>query len=135
MESEEEEEEEEGREEGVEEEGKEGMEKVKKRGCIVMELRDETLAAETALGVLVPLAEVRKSLLPSLPSSLPPSLPFSLPTSALTNTHSGFSSISLPSFHSFLKVILDQRQGLAERIGQGRKGQAAKAGGGGEGGR
>ncbi|KAM3568943.1 hypothetical protein VYU27_008943, partial [Nannochloropsis oceanica] len=72
-----------------EEEGKEGVDKVKKRGCIIMELRDETLAAETALSVFVPLAE----------------------------------------------VILDQRRGLAERIGQGRKGQAAKAGGGGEGGR
>jgi len=56
-----------------EEEGKEGVDKVKKRGCIIMELRDEMLAAETALSVFVPLAEVRGSLLPPLPRSLPPS--------------------------------------------------------------
>ncbi|EWM29482.1 transcription-repair coupling factor [Nannochloropsis gaditana] len=69
-------------EEGEEEEKRDGVPRKGKRGCIVMELRDASMAAETALAVLFPFAE----------------------------------------------VILNQRESLAERIGQGRKGQN-KAGG------
>lgn len=45
-------------EEGEEEEKRDGMPRKGKRGCIVMELRDASMAAETALAVLFPFAEV-----------------------------------------------------------------------------
>lgn len=45
-------------EEGEEEEKGDGAPRKGKRGCIVMELRDSSMAAETALTVLFPFAEV-----------------------------------------------------------------------------